>query len=142
MRLLVILIFYCQIACSQASDSLTLINRVKAFNKKCENVNLDIELYSVNIKPFLDPYSNTDSIARRLYGSWKQLLSETHNFTTEVIGAKIDRNNARVSISEIWNYEDGVTVCWFSITFWYKNNGIWYRENKKSELYKDGIRVR
>ena len=138
---LFLFILLCSFAYSQHRD---LKKRVVKFHEIEEDQNLNDHDKAIKLKEYILPGIKNDSMAHFFSKNWNYLNSISKKLETRIVSIDINPDNieATVTIEDILTYASGEKAVFISKTIWVKENTVWYRSYKKSQLYKNGVRVR
>lgn len=108
----------------------------KQFTLLMEQTTLSEVEFVAQLKPFIDPASNVDSICSDYYNHWKHCI-EKNFFPLETKIEEIkkeSKNTATVLISNIWHCDTGESYYFLSHTDWVKKENKWYRSTEEAKI--------
>lgn len=92
--------------------------------------------FVVQLRPYIDPDCNVDSICNDYYKHWSQCL-ERNGYPVSTKVERIIRESitsAVVLISNVWHYPNGEMYYLVSQTNWTKKGKNWYRSMAESRI--------
>ncbi len=121
-----------------------LEKRVVLFYNTMENKAVPREDKIKQLKTFIVPGPGNDSMAVFFYKSWEKSDRNTKKIKTKILDIRFVENpeSAYVTTEDIITTYEDYEATFVSIALWVKENNVWYRKDKKSELYRDGVRIR
>lgn len=116
------------------SESLRQISY--AFTQAFTKSALASDDFVIQLRPYIDPSCNVDSICKDYYAHWTQCLERNgYPITTKVERIIRESNtSAVVLISNVWHYPNGEMYYLVSQTNWNKKGKKWYRSMDESQI--------
>lgn len=111
----------------------------KNFTELMTQTQLSQAEFTAQLKEFIDPAANVDSICSTYYNHWKKCTAESFFPLKTVIEdvQKSNKSTATVYISNIWHCDTGDQFYLLSQTEWVKKKNKWYRSNKESQIVQN-----
>lgn len=134
LKTLVLVLFFASALPTLFGQSLK--ETTKEFTALMLQTDLTQEEFVAQLKPFIDPESNADSICADYYSHWKHCIAQNYYPLETKIEEVIKETNATatVLISNVWHCESGESYYFLSHTDWVKKDNKWYRSTKEAKI--------
>jgi hypothetical protein len=137
LRPFILIIFLFLAMHSIAQTSADLRKSVDGFVAAMTAATDDRETYIRNLRPYIDPAANVDSLLDSYYEHWRANHEmKSYPITTEIksLTYGTDGLTGKVLIENLWHLGDGKKAVFLSTTSWVKKNDQWYRSGEKAQM--------